>query len=107
LAPWSVSPGFAATRAAGLLPSNSSIIPGWRLAGLTVIHRHGRIAPGSNIVLVLAASPHRQAAFDAAAFVMDFLKTRAPFWKKEHLSQGGDGAWVSATDADDAAARRW
>jgi len=79
----------------------------WPLAGLTVIHRHGRIAPGSNIVLVVAASPHRQAAFDAAAFVMDFLKTRAPFWKKEHPLQGGDGGWVSAKDTDDAATRRW
>ena len=79
----------------------------WQLAGLTVIHRHGRIASGSNIVLVVAAAPHRKAAFDAAAFIMDFLKTRAPFWKKEHLLQGGDGAWVSATDADDTAARRW
>ena len=79
----------------------------WPLSGLTVIHRHGRIAPGSNIVLVVAASPHRQAAFDAAAFVMDFLKTRAPFWKKEHPVQGSEGAWVNATDADDAATQRW
>jgi molybdopterin synthase catalytic subunit len=79
----------------------------WPLSGLTVIHRHGRIAPGSNIVLVVAASPHRQAAFDAAAFVMDFLKTRAPFWKKEHPVQGSESAWVHATDADDAATQRW
>jgi molybdopterin synthase catalytic subunit len=54
------------------------------IVALTVIHRHGRIEPGGNIVLVVAASSHRQAAFDAASFMMDFLKTRAPFWKKEH-----------------------
>lgn len=79
----------------------------WPLTGLTVIHRFGRIAPGGNIVLVVAASAHRQAAFDAASFMMDFLKTRAPFWKKEHLAAGGAGAWVDARDADDSAAARW
>ncbi|TJV05672.1 MAG: molybdenum cofactor biosynthesis protein MoaE, partial [Mesorhizobium sp.] len=56
----------------------------WPLQGLTAIHRHGRIAPGENIVLVVAASAHRQAAFEAANFLMDYLKSRAPFWKKEH-----------------------
>jgi molybdopterin synthase catalytic subunit len=79
----------------------------WSLAGVTVIHRHGTIAPGQNIVLVLTASTHRQAAFEAAAFLMDFLKTRAPFWKREHLKDGSTGGWVEAKDADDAAAARW
>lgn len=79
----------------------------WPLTGLTVIHRHGRIAPGANIVLVVTASSHRVAAFEAAEFLMDFLKTRAPFWKKEHLSAGGSGGWVEAQDHDDAAAERW
>jgi molybdopterin synthase catalytic subunit len=79
----------------------------WPVTGLTAIHRFGKIAPGGNIVLVLAASPHRQAAFDAAGFVMDFLKTSAPFWKKEHFVDGSAGDWVSAKDADDAARARW
>ncbi|MCI5077190.1 molybdenum cofactor biosynthesis protein MoaE [Oricola sp.] len=79
----------------------------WPLAGLTVIHRHGRIAPGENIVLVVTASAHRQAAFEAADFLMDFLKTRAPFWKKEQLKDSGGGGWVAAKDADDEAAERW
>ncbi|MBM2711430.1 molybdenum cofactor biosynthesis protein MoaE [Mesorhizobium caraganae] len=79
----------------------------WPLQGLTVIHRHGKIAPGENIVLVVAASAHRQAAFEAANFLMDFLKSRAPFWKKEHRLDGTDGGWVKAKDADDQAAARW
>ena len=79
----------------------------WPLTGLTAIHRHGRIAPGENIVLVVAASSHRQAAFEAAAFMMDYLKTRAPFWKREHLVDGTPGAWVEATKADDTSAERW
>jgi len=79
----------------------------WPLLGLTIIHRHGRIAPGEPIVLVLAASSHRQAAFEAASFLMDYLKTRAPFWKKEHRSDGTVGDWVSAKDADDTAAGKW
>ncbi len=79
----------------------------WPLAGVTVIHRYGTIAPGQNIVLVLTASAHRQAAFEAAAFLMDFLKTRAPFWKREHLKDGSTGGWVEAKDADDTAAARW
>ena len=77
------------------------------VTGLTAIHRFGRIPPGGNIVLVLAASAHRQAAFDAANFVMDYLKTSAPFWKKEHFVDGSEGGWVSAKDADDAAFQRW
>lgn len=77
----------------------------WPLRGLTVVHRHGRIRPGENIVLVVAASAHRQAAFEAAGFLMDFLKTRAPFWKKEHGATAGD--WVAAKTADDDAEARW
>ncbi|MEP3275995.1 MAG: molybdenum cofactor biosynthesis protein MoaE [Stappiaceae bacterium] len=79
----------------------------WPLNGLTVIHRHGRILPGHNIVLVVSASRHRQAAFDAASFLMDFLKTRAPFWKKEHLKDGSSGSWVDANTKDDDALARW
>ncbi|MER8593593.1 molybdenum cofactor biosynthesis protein MoaE [Mesorhizobium sp. M1182] len=79
----------------------------WPLQGLTVIHRHGKIAPGENIVLVVSASAHRQAAFEAANFLMDYLKSRAPFWKKEHHSDGSEGGWVDAKDADDKAASRW
>ncbi|MCR9058180.1 MAG: molybdenum cofactor biosynthesis protein MoaE [Rhodobacteraceae bacterium] len=79
----------------------------WPLTGLTVIHRHGKIPPGDNIVLVIAASSHRRAAFEAADFLMDYLKTRAPFWKKEHLADGGTGTWVDAKDGDDKDAARW
>ncbi|BCM18513.1 molybdenum cofactor biosynthesis protein MoaE [Mesorhizobium sp. J8] len=79
----------------------------WPLQGLTVIHRHGKIAPGENIVLVVAASSHRQAAFEAANFLMDYLKSRAPFWKKEHRADGSEGGWVEAKEADDRAADRW
>ncbi|HKS64613.1 MAG TPA: molybdenum cofactor biosynthesis protein MoaE [Xanthobacteraceae bacterium] len=77
----------------------------WPLLGVTVIHRHGRLVPGDNIVLVATASQHREAAFAAAEFLMDYLKTRAPFWKKEERA-GGDG-WVEARQSDDAAAARW
>ena len=79
----------------------------WPLLGLTIIHRYGRIAPGEPIVLVLAASAHRAAAFEAASFLMDYLKTRAPFWKKVHHADGSEGDWVAAKHADDAAAARW
>lgn len=79
----------------------------WPLAGLSVIHRVGKILPGENIVLVIAASSHRQAAFEAASFVMDFLKSRAPFWKKEHQADGIAGDWVDARDADEARLRDW
>jgi|SRR5215210_2953433 len=79
----------------------------WPLLGVTVIHRYGKIPSGQNIVLVLTASAHRQAAFEAASFLMDFLKTRAPFWKREHLKDGSTGRWIEAKDADDAAAARW
>lgn len=79
----------------------------WPVTSLTVIHRHGKLSPGEDIVLVVAASAHRQAAFDAASFMMDFLKTNAPFWKKEHLADGSSGAWVEAKADDDDAASRW
>jgi molybdopterin synthase catalytic subunit len=77
----------------------------WPLLGVTVIHRYGRLLPGDNIVLVVTASAHRQAAFAAADFLMDYLKTRAPFWKQEERPHGT--AWVDAKEADDAAAERW
>jgi molybdopterin synthase catalytic subunit len=77
----------------------------WPLLGVTVIHRHGRIVPGENIVLVVTAASHRSDAFAAAEFLMDYLKTRAPFWKQEE--RAGTTAWVAATEADDSAAERW
>ncbi len=79
----------------------------WPLMGVTVIHRSGRIAPGERIVFVATASAHRAAAFAAADFLMDYLKTRAPFWKKEHLVSGGSSGWVAAKEDDDRAAERW
>ena len=77
----------------------------WPLDGVTVIHRVGRIAPGQNIVLVVTASSHRQAAFQAAEFLMDYLKTSAPLWKREETAAGIN--WVEAQEHDDAAAARW
>lgn len=79
----------------------------WPVTGITAIHRYGKIMPGENIVLVVTASSHRQAAFEAADFLMDYLKSRAPFWKKEHLKAGGDGGWVEAKASDEDAAARW
>lgn len=79
----------------------------WPLGGITVIHRVGMIRPGENIVLVVTTSAHRHAAFDAANFLMDYLKSRAPFWKKEHRTDGAVGAWVEARDSDEQAAQRW
>lgn len=79
----------------------------WPLLGLTVVHRYGLIRPGERIVVVATASSHRAAAFEACAFMMDFLKTRAPFWKREHLADGSLGEWVSAADADAKAAATW
>jgi molybdopterin synthase catalytic subunit len=77
----------------------------WPLLGVTVIHRFGRLVPGENIVLVVTAAAHREAAFAAAEFLMDYLKTRAPFWKKEEQAEGAQ--WVAAKESDDAAAERW
>ena len=79
----------------------------WPLMGLRVIHRYGKIAPGERIVLVVTASAHRAAAFAAADFLMDYLKNRAPFWKKEHRLDGAVGDWVAAKDEDEAAMARW
>ena len=79
----------------------------WPLAGLTAIHRYGKIRPGEPIVGVVAVSPHRAAAFAASDFLMDYLKTRAPFWKKEHRIAGTAGDWVAAKVTDDVAAGRW
>jgi molybdopterin synthase catalytic subunit len=78
----------------------------WPLLGCTVIHRVGSLQPGENIVLVVAASAHRQAALDATAFLIDWLKTKAPFWKREDFADG-EGGWVNAREEDDAAASRW
>ena len=78
----------------------------WPLLGCTVIHRVGRLLPGEGIVLVLAVSAHRQAALEATQFLIDYLKTRAPFWKKESF-EDGEEAWVEARAADDAAAGQW
>ena len=77
----------------------------WSLLGVTVIHRFGRIEPGEPIVLVVTASSHRHEAFAAAEFLMDYLKTRAPFWKRVERTDGG--GWVGAKSSDDAAADRW
>jgi molybdopterin synthase catalytic subunit len=78
----------------------------WPLLRVAMIHRVGRLLPGDAIVLVLAASAHRGAALEATAFLIDWLKTGAPLWKKEEFSDGGE-AWVAAKDEDEAAARRW
>ena len=77
----------------------------WPLLGVTIVHRYGRILPGEDIVLVVTASSHREAAFAAADFLMDYLKTRAPFWKQVEKADGT--TWVDAKATDDAAAERW
>jgi molybdopterin synthase catalytic subunit len=77
----------------------------WPLASVRVIHRVGRLLPEENIVFVGTASAHRQAAFESAAFIMDYLKTKAPFWKKEETEQGAN--WVDARETDEDALRRW
>ena len=78
----------------------------WPIGHLSVVHRFGRLGVGEAIVAVVATSAHRDAAFDAARFVMDFLKTDAPFWKKEH-PRGGEGGWVEARQDDEEAKERW
>ena len=77
----------------------------WPLQGITIIHRIGTLAPGDQIVLVITASPHRAAAYEANQFIMDYLKTRATFWKKETLDNRS--RWVEARHSDDAASKRW
>ena len=81
----------------------------WPLLAVTVVHRYGRITPGEGIVLVMTASSHREAAFAAAEFLMDYLKTRAPFWKQVEKSSGktASNVWVEAKASDDTAAERW
>lgn len=78
----------------------------WPLQASLIVHRVGRLVPGDNIVLVVTASAHREAAFAAAQFLMDYLKTRAPFWKKEFAADGSE-RWVEARASDEAAAERW
>jgi len=78
----------------------------WPVQEVLVVHRVGELRAGENIVLVITVAPHRQAAFDAAGFLMDYLKTRAPFWKKE-TAPDGKGTWVEAHAGDDTAAERW
>jgi molybdopterin synthase catalytic subunit len=77
----------------------------WPISASVIIHRYGRLEPGDNIVLVVTASRHRQAAFEACEFLVDWLKTKAPFWKNEETADGGK--WVDARETDDAAAARW
>lgn len=79
----------------------------WPLYGALVIHRTGKIPIGETIVLVAVTSAHRHAAFDGAGFIMDFLKSRAPFWKKEHLAGGGEGNWIDAKESDETVLSRW
>ncbi|MCG7627091.1 molybdenum cofactor biosynthesis protein MoaE [Epibacterium sp. MM17-32] len=84
----------------------SEAVSRWELADVLVIHRHGRLVPGDQIMMVATAARHRVAAFEAAEFLMDYLKSRAPFWKKEILKDGA-AEWVAAKDADEDALDRW
>lgn len=77
----------------------------WRLGDVMVVHRYGRLAPGAVIMMVATAAPHRKDAFEAAEYLMDYLKSRAPFWKKEVGTNGAE--WVAAKDDDEAALTRW
>ncbi len=88
-----------------LVDIESQALERWPLDATLIIHRYGRLEPGDRIVLVAAASAHREAAFEACHFLIDWLKTQAPFWKLEDTPDGGK--WVDARDSDDAAARRW
>lgn len=78
----------------------------WSLADCMVIHRHGALYPGEPIMMVATAAPHRAAAFEAADFLMDYLKSRAPFWKKE-VTRAGDADWVASKSSDEDALKRW
>ncbi|WP_417207521.1 molybdenum cofactor biosynthesis protein MoaE [Antarctobacter sp.] len=77
----------------------------WSLGDALVIHRYGRLEPGAQIMMVATAAPHRKDAFEAAEYLMDYLKSRAPFWKKEFCAE--TGTWVAAKDEDEAALTRW
>ncbi len=79
----------------------------WPVQGITVLHRYGKIVPGERIVFVAVSGAHRGQAFAACEYIMDFLKTSAPFWKREHKVDGSSGDWVEAKDADDKALERW
>jgi molybdopterin synthase catalytic subunit len=95
-------PGMTEAAIAGIV---GQAVARWSLEDALVIHRHGRLLPGEAIMMVATAAPHRGDAFAAAEFLMDYLKSRAPFWKKEI---GPDGAaWVAAKDADEDALKRW
>lgn len=96
-------PGMTETELAGIEAEANTR---WPLQASLIVHRYGELKPGDNIVLVVAASPHRGAAFDAASFLMDYLKTRAPFWKKE-TGLDGEGTWVDARDIDGVALEKW
>ena len=95
-------PGMTEKAIAGIVAEASDR---WPLADALVIHRHGELKPGEVIMMVATASAHRKAAFEAAEFLMDYLKSRAPFWKKEITANGSD--WVAAKDEDEAALNRW
>ena len=84
----------------------SEAVARWSLGDVLVIHRYGRMEPGEKIMMVATAAPHRKDAFEAAEYLMDYLKSRAPFWKKEHAATG-DTAWVAAKDEDEDALTRW
>ena len=79
----------------------------WKLDASLIVHRYGRMEPGEDIVLVITCSAHREAAFEACQFLMDWLKTKAPFWKLEEDGAGEGGKWVDARESDDKAAARW
>lgn len=95
-------PGMTETALAGIADQARAR---WNLSDVLVIHRFGTLAPGEVIMMVATAARHRAEAFAAADFLMDYLKSRAPFWKKEHRASGAD--WVDAKDSDEAALRRW
>jgi molybdopterin synthase catalytic subunit len=95
-------PGMTESAIAGMV---AQAMERFALTGALVIHRHGRLAPGAQIMMVATAAPHRVAAFQAAEFLMDYLKSRAPFWKREVTAAGA--TWVQATDADEDALTRW
>ncbi len=95
-------PGMTARAIEGIAAKS---VARWSLGDALVVHRHGRMRPGEEIMMVATAAPHREDAFAAAEFLMDYLKSRAPFWKKEVTARGAQ--WVAARDADEAALRRW
>ncbi|MFV8781513.1 molybdenum cofactor biosynthesis protein MoaE [Microbulbifer sp. SA54] len=97
-------PGMAESALEGIAREASQR---WPLGRVRVIHRYGRLAAGDEIVFVGATSAHRRAALDACAFIMDFLKSRAPFWKKELVASDSAGQWVEAKKSDEAALQKW